>query len=43
MGYDRRQVKKAAKPLYNFRGKIIDPLGVITLPVSFGNPKNART
>jgi hypothetical protein len=31
------------KPLYGFSGKRIEPVGVITLSVSFRNPKNART
>jgi hypothetical protein len=31
------------KPLYGFSKKRIEPVGVITLPVSFGTPKNPRT
>jgi hypothetical protein len=31
------------KPLYDFSGKRIKPIGVITLHVSFGTPKNHRT
>jgi hypothetical protein len=31
------------KPLYGFGSKRIEPIGVITLPVSFGTPKNPRT
>jgi hypothetical protein len=31
------------KPLYGFSGTRIKPVGVITLPVSFGTPKNPRT
>jgi hypothetical protein len=27
------------KPLYGFGGKRIEPVGVITLPISFGTPK----
>jgi hypothetical protein len=42
LGYDRRQLKESTKPLYGFDAKMIEPVGVITLPVSFGNPKNAR-
>jgi hypothetical protein len=42
MGYDRRQLKEPIKPLYGFGRKRIEPVGVITLPVSFGNPKNPR-
>jgi hypothetical protein len=43
MGYDRRQLKEATKPLYGFREKRTKPVGSITLLVSFGNPRNART
>jgi hypothetical protein len=31
------------KPLYGFGGKRIESVGVITLPVSFGTPKNPHT
>jgi hypothetical protein len=31
------------KSLYGFDGKRIKPIGVITLPVSFGTPKNPHT
>jgi hypothetical protein len=31
------------KSLYGFGGKRIEPLGSITLPVSFGSLRNART
>jgi hypothetical protein len=43
MGYDKKQLKESTKPLYDFGGKRIKPVGVITLPVSFGTPKNPRT
>jgi hypothetical protein len=43
MGYDRKQLKEPTKPLYGFNGKRIEPVGVITLPVSFGTPQNPRT
>jgi hypothetical protein len=43
MGYDRKQLKEPTKPLYGFNGKIIEPVEVITLPVSFGTPQNPRT
>jgi hypothetical protein len=43
MGYDKKQLKEPTKPLYGFSGKRIEPVGVITLPVSFGTPKNPRT
>jgi hypothetical protein len=35
MGYDKKQLRKLAKPLDGFGGKRIKPAGVITLPVSF--------
>jgi hypothetical protein len=31
------------KPLYGFGGKRIEPVGVITQPVSFSTPKNSHT
>jgi hypothetical protein len=31
------------KPLYDFGGKRIEPVGVITLPMSFSTPKNPHT
>jgi hypothetical protein len=40
MGYDKKQLKEPTKPLYDFGGKRIKPVGVITLLVSFGTPKN---
>jgi hypothetical protein len=43
MGYDKKQLKELMKPLYSFGGKRIEPVGVITLSVSFGTPKNPRT
>jgi hypothetical protein len=43
MRFDRKQLKKSMKPLYGFGGKQIEPVEVITLPVSFGTPKNPRT
>jgi hypothetical protein len=43
MGYDKKQLKELTKPLYSFSGKKIKPVGVVTLPVSFGTPKNPRT
>jgi hypothetical protein len=42
LGYDRRQLKESTKPLYGFDAKMIEPVEVITLLVSFGNLKNAR-
>jgi hypothetical protein len=40
VGYDKKQLKKLTKPLYGFGGKRIEPVRIITLPVSFGTPKN---
>jgi hypothetical protein len=41
-GYDKNQLKELMKPLYDFGGKRIKLVGVITLPVSFGTPENSR-
>jgi hypothetical protein len=43
MGYDKKQLKELMKPLYGFGGKKIEPMGVVTLPIFFGTPKNPRT
>jgi hypothetical protein len=43
MGFDWKQLKEPMKPLYGFGRKRIEPVGVITLPVSFGTLKNPRT
>jgi hypothetical protein len=43
MGFDRKQLQESMKPLYGFGGKRIEPIRVITLPVSFGTRKNPRT
>jgi hypothetical protein len=43
MGYDKKQLKELMKPLYGFGGKRIEPVGIITLLVSFDTPKNPRT
>jgi hypothetical protein len=40
MGYDKKQLKVLMKPLYGFGSNRIEPVDVITLPVSFGTPKN---
>jgi hypothetical protein len=42
MSYDKKQLKEPTKPLYGFICKRIEPVEVITLPVSFGTPKNPR-
>jgi hypothetical protein len=41
MGYNRKQLKEATKPIYGFRGKRIELVGSISLPVSFRSLKNA--
>jgi hypothetical protein len=43
MGFDQKQLKELSKLLYGFGGKIIEPVGAITLPVFFGTPKTPRT
>jgi hypothetical protein len=43
MGFDWKQLKESTKPLYGFGRKWIEPVGVITLSVSFGTPKNPCT
>jgi hypothetical protein len=39
MSYDKKQLKKPMKPLYSFNNKRIEPVGVITLPISFDTKK----
>jgi hypothetical protein len=43
MGYNKKQLKESTKPLYDFGGKRIEPIRVITLPFSFGTPQNPHT
>jgi hypothetical protein len=43
MGHNKKKLKESMKPLYGFGGKRIEPVGVITLHISFGTPKNTRT
>jgi hypothetical protein len=43
IGFDRKQLKEPSKPLYGFNRKRIEPVGAITLHVSFNTPKNPRT
>jgi hypothetical protein len=43
MGLNKKQLKEASKPLYSFRGKKIEPMGSISLPVSLGMLSNAHT
>jgi hypothetical protein len=42
MGYDRRQLKDQTKPLFGFGVKRIEPVGSISVPVSFRSPRNAK-
>jgi hypothetical protein len=43
MGFNWKQLREPSKPPYDFGGKRIEPIGTITLPVSFGTPKNPHT
>jgi hypothetical protein len=43
MGFNRKQLKEASKPLYGFGGKRIELVGSISMLVSFGSLCNART
>jgi hypothetical protein len=43
MGFEKKQLKELMKPLCGFGGKRIEPIKVITLPVSFDTPKNPHT
>jgi hypothetical protein len=43
MGFDRKQLKEAPKPLYGFGGRKIEPIGSVSLSVSFGSLHNTRT
>jgi hypothetical protein len=43
MGFDRNQLREPWKPLYGFGRKRIEPVGAITLLVSFGTLKNPHT
>jgi hypothetical protein len=42
MGFNKKQLKEASKPLYSFGGKKIELVGSISLPVFFGTLSNAR-
>jgi hypothetical protein len=43
MSCDRKQLKEASKMLYSFGGRRIETIGSISLPLSFGSLRNART
>jgi hypothetical protein len=40
--FNKKQLKEASKPLYGIGGKNIEPVGSISLPMSFGTLSNAR-
>jgi hypothetical protein len=43
MGFDQKKLRESSKPLYGFSRKRIEPVRAMTLPVSFGTPKNPCT
>jgi hypothetical protein len=43
MSFDQKQLKELSKALYGFGGKRIELIKAITLPASFGTPKNPCT
>jgi hypothetical protein len=43
MGFDRKQLKEASNPLYGFGGRRIEPVGSVSLLISFGSLRNAHT
>jgi hypothetical protein len=43
MDFSKKQLKEASKPLHGFRGRRIEPVGSISLPISFGSISNTRT
>jgi hypothetical protein len=43
MGFNQKQLREPSKPLYGFSGKRIKLVETITLPMSFGTPKNPQT
>jgi hypothetical protein len=43
MGFDRKQMKEASKPLYGFGRRKIEPICYVSLPISFDSLRNART
>jgi hypothetical protein len=43
MGFSKQQLWEASKPLYGFGGTKMEPIGSISLHVSFGSLSNART
>jgi hypothetical protein len=43
MGFSKKQLREASKPLYDFGGKKIELIDSISLPMSFNTLSNART
>jgi hypothetical protein len=43
MGFSKQQLQEASKLLYGFGGKKLEPIGSISLPVSFGSLSNTHT
>jgi hypothetical protein len=43
MGFDRKQMKEASKPLYGFGRRKIETICSVSLPISFDSLRNART
>jgi hypothetical protein len=43
MGFDRKQLKEASKPMYGFGGRRIEPIGSVSLPVFFDSLRNTCT
>jgi hypothetical protein len=43
MGFDRKQLKEASRPLYGFGGRRTEPVGSISLLISFDSLHDART
>jgi hypothetical protein len=43
MGFSKKQLKEALKPLYGFNGKKTKLVGSISRPMSFGTMSNTHT
>jgi hypothetical protein len=43
MDFSKKQLKEGSKPLYGFGGMKIEPVGSISLPISFSTLSNAHT
>jgi hypothetical protein len=42
MGFNKKQLKEASKPLYGFGERRIEPIGSISLPIFFGSLHNTH-